>query len=131
MSLVTLVRLSRDDGAMLVRELAGNALPSDLVDVIVQRTDGVPFFVEEMTRAIVEGGLNPGTEKISTYPQSSIAVPATFHSSRMSRLDRLTPTAKEVAQIGATIERQFSYDTCQTIASRLSRSSSSRLVGTT
>jgi tetratricopeptide (TPR) repeat protein len=85
-------------------------LPSDVVDEIVERTDGVPLFVEELTKAVVEAGADRGYTSISAVPPSSLAVPATLHASLLGRLDRLGPSAKTVAQVGAAIGRDFSYE---------------------
>jgi len=95
-----------------VHRLAGNlgALPPDIVDEIVERTDGVPLFVEEMTKAVVEAGADRGHGSIAAVPPSSLAVPATLHASLLGRLDRLGPLAKTVAQVGAAIGRDFSHE---------------------
>jgi class 3 adenylate cyclase/tetratricopeptide (TPR) repeat protein len=99
-SQVTLNRLSssvvRD---MLALVAARNALPSASVEAVVERTGGVPLFVEELTRAVLESGSTGGGGR---------EIPATLHDSLMARLDRLGP-AKEVIQIGAIIGREFSY----------------------
>jgi hypothetical protein len=110
----------------LVEQLAGNAgVSSELVAEIVQRSDGVPLFIEELTRALVEAGADRGALNLSGAPASgatpslaqatgrgaaALAVPATLHTSLLGRLDRLGPTAKAVAQAGAAIGREFSYD---------------------
>jgi class 3 adenylate cyclase/predicted ATPase len=111
-TVVALNRLGRNEGAALVRQLAGNlgALPPDVVDEIVERTDGVPLFVEELTKAVVEAGADRGHASISAVPSSSLAVPATLHASLLGRLDRLGPSAKTAAQVGAVIGRDFSYE---------------------
>src|SRR5271170_5128299 len=111
-TVIALNRLARNEGVMLVHRLAGNlgALPPDVVDEIVERTDGVPFFVEELTKAVVEAGADRGYASISAVPASSLAVPATLHASLLGRLDRLGPAAKNVAQVGAAIGRDFSYE---------------------
>src|SRR5215470_7632706 len=111
-TVIALNRLSRSEGAMLVHRLAGNlgALPPDVVDEIVERTDGVPLFVEELTKAVVEAGADRGYGSISAVPRSSLAVPATLHASLLGRLDRLGASAKTVAQAGAAIGRDFSYE---------------------
>jgi len=111
-TVIALNRLDRREGARLVHQLAGNlgALPPDIVDEIVERTDGVPLFVEEMTKAVVEAGADRGYASISEVPPSSLAVPATLHASLLGRLDRLGPVAKNVAQVGAAIGRDFSYE---------------------
>jgi predicted ATPase len=111
-TVIALNRLGRSEGATLVRGLAGNlgALPPDVVDEIVERTDGVPLFVEELTKAVVEAGADRGYASISAVPSSSLAVPATLHASLLGRLDRLGPAAKTVAQVGAAIGRDFSHE---------------------
>src|SRR5271169_1642752 len=111
-TVIALNRLGRSEGATLVRRLAGNlgALPPDVVDEIVERTDGVPLFVEELTKAVVEAGADRGHVSISAVPPSALAVPATLHASLLGRLDRLGPAAKNVAQVGAAIGRDFSYE---------------------
>src|SRR5271163_3471168 len=111
-TVIGLNRLGRNEGATLVHRLADNlgALPPDVVDEIVERTDGVPLFVEELTKAVVETGADRGYASISAVPPSSLAVPATLHASLLGRLDRLGPSAKTVAQVGAAIGRDFSYE---------------------
>src|SRR5271166_4999485 len=111
-TVIALNRLGRNEGAILVHRLAGNlgALPPDVVDEIVERTDGVPLFVEELTKAVVEAGADRGYASISAMPPSSLAVPATLHASLLGRLDRLGPSAKTVAQVGAAIGRDFSHE---------------------
>ena len=111
-TVIALNRLGRNEGAMLVHRLAGNlgALPPDVVDEIVERTDGVPLFVEELTKAVVEAGADRGYGSISAVPPSSLAVPATLHASLLGRLDRLGPAAKQTAQAGAAIGRDFSHE---------------------
>src|SRR5689334_2844407 len=111
-TVIALSRLGRSEGAILVHRLAGNmgALPPDVVDEIVERTDGVPLFVEELTKAVVEAGADRGYASISAVPPSSLAVPATLHASLLGRLDRLGPAAKNVAQVGAAIGHDFSYE---------------------
>jgi tetratricopeptide (TPR) repeat protein len=111
-TVIALNRLGRNEGATLVHQLAGNlgALPPDIVDEIVERTDGVPLFVEELTKAVLEAGADRGYASISAVPASSLAVPATLHASLLGRLDRLGPAAKTVAQVGAAIGRDFSHE---------------------
>jgi len=111
-TVIALNRLGRNEGARLVHQLAGNlgALPPDVIDEIVERTDGVPLFVEELTKAVVEAGADRGYASISAVPPSALAVPATLHASLLGRLDRLGPAAKTVAQVGAAIGRDFSYE---------------------
>jgi predicted ATPase/class 3 adenylate cyclase len=111
-TVIALNRLGRGEGAAMVRQLCGNftTLPPDIVDEIVERTDGVPLFVEELTKAVVEAGADRGRASVAAVPAASLAVPATLHASLMERIDRLGPTAKHVAQVGAAIGRDFSYE---------------------
>ena len=121
-TMMTLPRLGRREGAALVRELAGNAaaLPTDLVDEIIERTDGVPLFLEELTKAMLEAAKTPdeGRSATSVIPGQRTAVPATLQASLMARLDRLGPAAREMAQMGAAIGREFSYDIVSAVAAR-------------
>jgi predicted ATPase len=111
-TVTALNRLGRSDGAAMVQRLAGNAalLPQDVIVEIVERTDGVPLFVEEMTKAVLEAGTERGREIAASVPGTGLDVPATLQASLMARLDRLGPAAKGVAQIGAAIGREFSYE---------------------
>jgi predicted ATPase len=79
-----------------------------MVTEIAERTDGVPLFVEELTKAVLETGAQASVA-LSTVAPARLSVPATLHASLMARLDRLGPVAKEVAQAGATIGREFGY----------------------
>jgi predicted ATPase len=90
-------RLGGDDGAALVEQLAGNAgLSRSVVDEIVERADGVPLFVEELTKAVLETGDRDGrvAAVLARSPLPSLAIPATLHASLIARLDRLGPIAK-------------------------------------
>jgi class 3 adenylate cyclase len=108
---LALNRLGGRDGSALVGQLAGDAgVSSELLAEIVERSDGVPLFIEELTKAVVEAATDRGALTVSGMPASSLAVPATLHASLLGRLDRLGPTAKLVAQTGAAIGRAFSYD---------------------
>ncbi|HVH83244.1 MAG TPA: hypothetical protein VM713_02905, partial [Steroidobacteraceae bacterium] len=93
-TVIALNRLGRNEGATLVHRLAGNlgALPPDVVDQIVERSDGVPLFVEELTKAVVEAGADRGYASLAAVPASSLAVPATLNASLLGRLDRLGPS---------------------------------------
>jgi predicted ATPase len=94
---------------MVVRVAGNKPLPESVRRDIIERTDGIPLFVEEMTKAVLEAAADGTAEHtIAPIPQSSIAVPASLHASLMARLDRLGP-AKEVAQIGSAIGREFSH----------------------
>jgi class 3 adenylate cyclase len=115
---LVLNRLDRPDGTAMVRRMLGTqALPEDVVDDIVERTDGVPLFLEELTKAILESGV-PSQEIVSAVPATKLAVPATLHASLMARLDRLGTTAKQTAQVGAAIGRVFSYELLVAAAER-------------
>src|SRR6202035_3153544 len=84
-------------------------LPADVMAEIVERTDGIPLFVEEMTKAVLEAeSEGVARHTVAAVPSPALAVPASLHASLMARLDRLGP-AKEVAQIGAAIGREFSH----------------------
>ena len=89
----------------------GKALPADILTQIVEKTDGVPLFVEEMTKAILESGVlrDTGTRYELTRPMETVTIPITLHDSLMARLDQQA-TAKSLAQLGAVIGRQFSYE---------------------
>jgi predicted ATPase len=111
-AIVALNRLGRSDGAAIVRHLSENAalLSPDVVAKIVERTDGVPLFLEEMTKAVLEAGSGRDLDVAAAVPADRMGVPATLHASLMERLDRLGPEAKQVAQIDAAIGREFSYE---------------------
>jgi class 3 adenylate cyclase/predicted negative regulator of RcsB-dependent stress response/DNA polymerase III delta prime subunit len=109
---LALNRLDEGDGAALVKELAGDVhLDADIVAEIVAHTDGVPLFVEELTKAVLESA---GQED----RRAARSVPTTLHASLMARLDRLGPAAKEVAQIGAVLGREFAYELIEPVAQR-------------
>jgi class 3 adenylate cyclase/predicted ATPase len=107
---VTLNRLGDREAAAIIVRLVGNKnLPADVVAEIVERTDGIPLFVEEMTKAALEAeGEGEARRTVAAVPSPAMAVPASLHASLMARLDRLGP-AKEVAQVGAAIGREFSH----------------------
>jgi len=116
-TVLVLNRLDRREGTVLVRRVAGTeALPGEVVAEIVKRTDGVPLFVEELTKAVLEGS-NAGTA-LSRAGTTGPNVPATLHASLMARLDRLGSVAKEVAQVGAALGREFSYELLAAVAQR-------------
>jgi len=120
-TLLALNRLGQTEVIALVRELAGNApLGSEIVAEIAARTDGVPLFVEELTTAVLERAAQDNRigALLAASPQPSLAIPATLHASLIARLDRLGPAAKEIAQIGAVIGREFSYELIQPVAQR-------------
>ena len=107
---LSLGRLGDRETAAIIDGLTGNMpLPDSIRQDIAERTDGIPLFIEEMTRAVLEAESEREARKTtSAVPASRFAVPASLHASLMARLDRLGP-AKEVAQIGAAIGREFSY----------------------
>ena len=99
----------REIAAMIDRVTGNKALPESIRQDIIERTDGIPLFVEEMTRAVLEAESEGDARRTAAaVPSSILAVPASLHASLMARLDRLGP-AKEVAQIGAAIGREFSH----------------------
>jgi predicted ATPase len=117
---LTLSWLNRRNGTILVQTMLGNqCLPSDVIDDIVERTDGVPLFVEELTKSVMEAGLRTEELKKTTAPSLAIMVPATLYASLMARLDALG-TAKELAQIGSAIGREFSFELLAAVAKRAS-----------
>jgi class 3 adenylate cyclase/predicted ATPase len=104
-------RLGRDKATAMIRDLAGGKeLPAEVFEAIISKTDGVPLFIEELTKMVLESGLlqNVGDRYITVGPLPHLAIPTTLHDSLMARLDRLSPI-KGVAQIGAAIGREFSY----------------------
>ena len=107
---LTLSRLGEREAAAIVGRLVGNKeLAPEVMAEIVERTDGIPLFVEEMTKAVLEAEGEGGARRtVAAVPSPALAVPASLHASLMARLDRLGP-AKEVAQIGAAIGREFSH----------------------
>ena len=107
---LTLNRLGEREAAAIIARLVGNKeLPADVMAEIVERTDGIPLFVEEMTKAVLEAeGESEARRTVAAVPSPALAVPASLHASLMARLDRLGP-AKELAQIGAAIGREFSH----------------------
>jgi class 3 adenylate cyclase len=115
---LALNRLGGQDGEAMVERLAGNTgLARHIIAEIVERTDGVPLFIEELTKAVLE---TADQEKrvaavLAASPLASLTIPA-IHASLISRLDRLGAGAKEVAQIGAVLGREFSYDLIKLVA---------------
>jgi class 3 adenylate cyclase/predicted ATPase len=97
-TMLALNRLDRRDRTALVKQIAGGkTLPDEVIDQISERTDGVPLFVEELTKSVLESGVTPP------------GIPTTLHDSLMARLDRLG-SERQVAQIGAAIGREFPYE---------------------
>jgi predicted ATPase len=115
---LTLTRLRRAQVERLMSAVSGGrALPRDVVEQVVRKTDGVPLFVEELTKMVLESGLvregEAGYELVG--PLRPLAIPATLQDSLMARLDRLA-TTKAVAQLGATLGRGFSYELLHAVA---------------
>ncbi|MGB6542777.1 MAG: AAA family ATPase [Xanthobacteraceae bacterium] len=107
---LTLNRLGEHEIAAMIDRVTGNKpLPASIRHDIIERTDGIPLFVEEMTKAVLEAASEAAARQtVATVAPSALAVPASLHASLMARLDRLGP-AKDVAQIGAAIGREFSH----------------------
>jgi predicted ATPase len=108
---LSMSRLGRRQGADLVARVTGDKpLPAEVVEQIVARTDGVPLFVEELTKTVLESGLlaDAGDHYELSGPLPPRAIPTTLHDSLIARLDR-SASVKEVAQIGAVIGREFSH----------------------
>ena len=117
-TMLTLNRLSQRERSALVRHVTGGvALPAALLDQIVERTDGVPLFLEELTKSVLESQQlrRTGDEYVLDQPAQPLAVPTTLQDSLMARVDRLG-SAREVSQIGAAIGREFSYEVIAAVA---------------
>jgi predicted ATPase len=116
---ITLNRLERPQVEALIAHLAGGkALPREVIEHIVGKTDGVPLFVEELTKMVLESGLlqEEAQHYRLTGSLSTVTIPATLQDSLMARLDRL-PQAREIAQLGAVLGREFAYELLQAVAS--------------
>ncbi|TIS62351.1 adenylate/guanylate cyclase domain-containing protein, partial [Mesorhizobium sp.] len=117
-TILTLSRLGRRQGTAVVEHLTGGkALPAEILEQIVARTDGVPLFVEELTKTVLESGLlkEEAGGYALTRPLPTFAIPSTLYDSLMARLDRLAPV-REVAQIGAVIGREFEHELLASVA---------------
>jgi DNA-binding winged helix-turn-helix (wHTH) protein/tetratricopeptide (TPR) repeat protein len=115
---LALSRLNAVEGRALIAGITrGKSLPPDVVDRLVVRTDGVPLFVEELTKTVLESGLLREAEDRYELaaPLPALAIPSTLHASLLARLDRLE-AARNVAQIGAVIGREFSYALISTVS---------------
>jgi class 3 adenylate cyclase/tetratricopeptide (TPR) repeat protein len=110
MTAVTINRLGRRDIDAIIDRIVGNKfLSPDIREDLIDRTDGIPLFIEEMTKAILEAESEEDARRTTaTIPSAKLEIPATLHASLMARLDRLGP-AKELAQIGSAIGREFSH----------------------
>jgi len=115
-STLALSRLDRHDRTALVEQIAGKGLPAEVVAQIAERTDGVPLFIEELTKTVLESGLL--REEADRYVLDGtlppFAIPTSLHASLLARLDRLV-SVRDVAQIGAAIGRQFPYGLLHTV----------------
>jgi class 3 adenylate cyclase len=107
----------RQRAEMISGVTGGKALPVEIAEQIIDRTDGVPLFVEELTKAVVESGIltDAGDHYTAAGPLMPLAIPATLQASLLARLDRLAPV-REVAQIGAALGRQFSHELIGAVA---------------
>jgi predicted ATPase len=118
---VTMLNLNRlpprQRAQMIVHVTGGRALPKEIAEQIVNRTDGVPLFIEELTKSVIESGIvtETGDHYAAIDPVAPVAIPASLHASLLARLDRLAPT-REVAQIAAALGRQFSHELISAIA---------------
>src|SRR5262249_2909653 len=115
---VTLPRLPRRQATEMTARVAhGKALPPEMVEQVVAKTDGVPLFVEELTKMVLESGLLQEREECYELsgPLPPLAIPLTLHDSLMARLDRLA-AVKGLAQLGATLGREFSYELLQAVS---------------
>ena len=108
-TILTITRLTRPEVNNMIDNLAGDLPVSATIrQKVIERSDGVPLFVEELTKAVLDVENQSASDHITNVPRSSFEVPATLQASLMARLDRLG-AAKQVAQIGAAIAREFSY----------------------
>jgi len=116
---LTINRLAQREAGAIIDHLVGShVLPASIRQDIIDRTDGIPLFVEEMTKAVLEAESEDAVERIAAaVPFPALAVPASLHASLMARLDRLG-VAKEVAQVGAAIGRTFSHSLLAAVARR-------------
>ena len=118
---VTLLSLNRlpprQRAEMIAHMTGGKALPKEIADQIIDRTDGVPLFIEELTKTVVESGIltEAGDQYALAGPVTPLAIPSSLHASLLARLDRLAPI-REVAQIGATLGRSFSHELISAVA---------------
>jgi class 3 adenylate cyclase len=118
---VTMLSLSRLPprlrARMITHVTGGKALPKEIADQIIDRTDGVPLFIEELTKSVVESGVlrEAGDHYTVAKPVPLVAIPTSLHASLLARLDRLAPV-REVAQIAAVLGRQFSHELISAVA---------------
>ena len=111
---LTLNRLGRPQVEAMVEQVTGGkTLPGEVLQQIISKTDGVPLFVEELTKMVLESGLYVGAQHAA--PLRPLGIPATLQDALMARLDRLAPV-KEIAQVGATLGREFSYEVLHAVS---------------
>ena len=119
MTPITLGRLERAEvQALIVQRAGGKAMPDEVAAYVVDKTDGVPLYVEELTKAILDADfvLEDGGRYRLARSLSGVAIPPTLQDLLMARLDRL-PTVREIAQLGSILGREFAYEMLQAIAS--------------
>jgi class 3 adenylate cyclase/tetratricopeptide (TPR) repeat protein len=117
-TLLSLSRLSPRQRAEMIRHVTGGKiLPKEIADQIIDRTDGVPLFIEELTKAVVESGAlaDAGDRYTLAGPLPQLAIPTSLNASLLARLDRLAPV-REVAQIASALGRQFSHELISAVA---------------
>jgi predicted ATPase len=118
---VTMLNLNRlpprRRAEMIAHMTGGKALPKEIADQIIDRTDGVPLFIEELTKSVIESGIvtEAGDHYAAIGPVAPLAIPTSLHASLLARLDRLAPT-RETAQIGAALGRSFSHELMSAVA---------------
>jgi class 3 adenylate cyclase len=110
-------RFGRRHVMAMINGMTGRALPTEVSEEIVAKTDGVPLFVEELTKTVLESGLvrDEKGAYVLAATLTPLAIPSTLQDSLMARLDRLAPV-KEIAQVGATIGREFSYRLLESVS---------------
>jgi tetratricopeptide (TPR) repeat protein len=119
MTLITLNRLDRNEiEALMLQQTGGKSMPAEVIEYVVRKTDGIPLYVEELTKAIREADFvhEAGEGYELTRPLSDVTIPTTLQDLLMARLDRL-PSIREVAQLGSILGREFAYEMLQAIAS--------------
>jgi tetratricopeptide (TPR) repeat protein len=116
---VTINRLGRKDIDVIIDRLVGNKfLPTDVREEMIDRTDGIPLFIEEMAKAVLEAESEEEVRRTAAaIPSTKLEIPATLHASLMARLDRLG-AAKELAQVGSAIGREFAHALIEAVAGK-------------
>jgi class 3 adenylate cyclase len=113
-------RLTRREGSVIIDAVAGGqALPAEVVEQILSRTDGVPLFIEELTKTVLESAplRRANGQNLLTAPFPRFDIPTTLHASLMARLDRLG-AAREIAEVGAALGREFSHELISAVSPR-------------